>query len=62
MRRIIRVVERKQGGVKPGEVRANIRKGRRNLMLSLSGSVEIQAQHGPDQLHRLRDESEDQIR
>ena len=40
-----RVVERRQRGVKPGKVVAKNRQTRRNLKLSLSGSIERHDQH-----------------
>ena len=40
--------------MKLGEAGAKKQKSRKNLKLSLRGSVEIQAQHGPDRLHKLR--------
>ena len=46
--------ERKQGVKMPGEVGARNRQSRMNLKLILRGSVEMQAQHGPDRLDKRR--------
>ena len=54
MRGTGRVVERKQGGVKPRKARAKNQKSKKNLKFSLRGSVEIQAQHWPDRLNKPR--------
>ena len=45
-----KVVEHKQGGVKPGEARVKKQKSQSNLKLRKMGSVEIQAQPGPDRM------------
>ena len=47
-------VEERERGMKPGETRAKNRKSVKNLKLSLRGSVEIQAQHWSDRLHKPR--------
>ena len=47
-------VEERERGVKPGEAGARKWKSRKNLQLSLRGSVEVQAQHWPDRLHKPR--------
>ena len=45
--------EREQGVKTPREAEARNQQSRSNLKLSLRGSVERQAQHGPDRLNKL---------
>ena len=51
--------EHEQGVKTPGEAEARNRQSGRNLKLSLRGSVEKQAQHGPNWLNKPRDGSDE---